>query len=157
MGAKHDSHTHQRVNLLQKNLACMEFLRGDRLYPCFSFDKVILEKISSPWKNALVVKLLGKDLGFLVMRDRLKKMWNPFGGFDIIDLGFGFFLIKFDEEEDRANVVKGGHGCCLIIIYLFEHGLETLWHLMPRLTKLWFGFVSRLLIWHITMKMSSSR
>ena len=37
----------------------------------------------------------------------MKKLWNPIGDFDIIDLDYGFFLIKFDEESDRANVVEG--------------------------------------------------
>ena len=55
-----------------------------------------------------MVKLLGKDIGFLAMRERLKKLWKPRAGFDILDLGFGFFLIKFDDEEDRSMVMEGG-------------------------------------------------
>ena len=54
------------------------------------------------------MKLLGKDIGFLAMRERLKKLWKPRAGFDILDLGFGFFLIKFDDEEDRSIVMEGG-------------------------------------------------
>ena len=42
------------------------------------------------------------------MKDRLKKLWQPSGGCDIVDLGFGFFLIKFDNGDDRGKVVEGG-------------------------------------------------
>ena len=87
----------KRVNLIEENLAKFEFLDGDRLFPVVSLDKKVVERICVPWKDALVVKLLGKDIGFLTMRDQLKKLWNPIGGFDIIDM-----------EEDHLSVVEGG-------------------------------------------------
>ena len=67
-------------------------------------------------------KLLGKEVGFWAMRDRRNKLWKPCGGFEIIDLGYGFFLVKFDNEDDRTKSVGGGHGCCLITISPFDHG-----------------------------------
>lgn len=108
VGQKKVVSTRKRVNLIKENLAKLDYLDGDRLYPIVFSDKGVVERICMPWKDALVVKLLGKDVGFLTMRDRLKKMWNPIEGFDIIDLYFGFFLIKFDEEADWANVIEGG-------------------------------------------------
>ena len=54
------------------------------------------------------MKLLGKKVGFWAMRDRLNKLWKPCGGFEIIDLDYGFFLVKFDNEDDRIKVVRGG-------------------------------------------------
>ena len=53
------------------------------------------------------------------MRDRLKKLWNSVGGFDIINLDYGFFLIKFDEDVDRTSVVEGGPWM------LFDHYLSV--------------------------------
>ena len=53
------------------------------------------------------MKLLGKDIGFLAMQYRLKKLWKPHARFDILDLGHGYFLIKFDTEEDRSEMVEG--------------------------------------------------
>ena len=78
------------------------------MLPKIYLDSSIRDELSAPWEDALVVKLLGKDVGFLTMRDRLKKLWQPSGGFDIIDLGFGFFLIKFDNGDDRGKAVEGG-------------------------------------------------
>ena len=65
------------------------------------------------------MKLLGKNIGFLAMRDRLKKLWKPIGGFDIIDLDYGFFLNKFDEDEDHFHVMEGGPWM------LFDHYLSV--------------------------------
>ena len=48
----------------------------------------------------------------------MKKLWNPRAGFDILDLGFGFFLVKFDNEEDRITVMDGGPWM------LFDHYLS---------------------------------
>ena len=98
----------KRVNLIEENLAKFEFLDGDRLFPVVSLDKKVMERICVPWKDALVVKLLGKDIGFLTMRDQLKKLWNPIGGFDIIDM-----------EEDHLSVVEGGPQM------LFDHYLSA--------------------------------
>ena len=71
-------------------------------------EESIKERITAPWKDALVVKLLGKDVGFLTMRDHLKALSHPSAGFDLLDLGYGFFLLKFDAEEDRARVMDEG-------------------------------------------------
>ena len=52
--------------------------------------------------------LLGKDIGFLATQDRLKKLWKPRIGFDILDLGYSYFLVKSNSEEDRLEVVEDG-------------------------------------------------
>ena len=106
------------VDLLKKGLARVEFDRGNRLYLKLYLDKTILDEIDMPWKDALIVKLLGKEIGFLAMRDRLHKLWKPTGGFDVLDLGYGFFLIKFDRDEDRTKVIEGGPWM------LFDHYLS---------------------------------
>nr|POE67482.1 uncharacterized protein CFP56_51153 [Quercus suber] len=53
-------------------------------------------------------KLLLSSLGFHFLRSRLTSMWKPSGKMDCIDLGYGFFLIKFSFKEDHARVLKGG-------------------------------------------------
>ena len=119
LGAKQSLPSRKKVDLLQEKKAQLEFLGGDRLYPIVCFEKEVLERICVPWKDALVVKLLGKNIGFLAMRDRLKKLWKSIGIFDIIDLDYGFFLIKFDEDEDRFHVMEGGPWM------LFDHYLSV--------------------------------
>lgn len=54
------------------------------------------------------MKLLGKKLGYITMRDRLKTTWKLSGGLDIMDVGNGFFMVKFDLIVDREKVINEG-------------------------------------------------
>ena len=65
-------------------------------------------KIRASWSRALIVKVFGKSVGFHFLHSRLTSMWKPSGKMDYIDLGYGFFLIKFSLKEDHARVFKGG-------------------------------------------------
>ena len=119
VGEKMLSGSHRKVDLIKENLASFDYAGGDKLFPIFHLDESVKERISAPWKEALVVKLLGKEIGFLAMRDRLKKLWKPLAGFDILDIGFGYYLVKFDAEEDQAKVMDGGP------LMLFDHYLSV--------------------------------
>lgn len=55
-----------------------------------------------------MVKLLGKSLRYNTMRDRLARTWKLGAGFEILDIGNDFFMVKFDDEADRAKVMDGG-------------------------------------------------
>lgn len=35
-------------------------------------------------------------------------VWKPSGGMDIVDMGHGFFLVKFDVEGDRDKAIGSG-------------------------------------------------
>ena len=35
-------------------------------------------------------------------------MWNPCGGMDCIDLGYDYYLVKFELVEDVDSILKGG-------------------------------------------------
>ncbi|XP_057424956.1 uncharacterized protein LOC130718386 [Lotus japonicus] len=73
----------------------------------FVVDSVV-EELSLPWKDALVVKLIGNNLGYNMMKSRLRALWKPARGFDIIVIDHGFYMVKFDREEDRDKVLHGG-------------------------------------------------
>lgn len=42
------------------------------------------------------------------MKDRLTRIWKLQGGFDIMDIDNGFYMVKFDLAEDREKVSSGG-------------------------------------------------
>lgn len=69
-------------------------------------DKKLQEELSIPWNDALVVNLLGNNLGFNIMKAKLDKLWNLKEGFEIMDLGHGFYMVKFDYETDRNKVIN---------------------------------------------------
>lgn len=107
------------VDLIEKELFSIVLEKDDRLRPkCFIDDK-LLEELRVPWKDAIFVKLLGKSIGFYTMRDRLKSLWKLSGGMDIVDVGHGFYMVKFDVAADREKVIGGGPWM------LFDHYLAV--------------------------------
>ena len=47
-------------------------------------------------------------MGYSFLASKIRSMWNSRGAMDCIDLGFDFFLIKFELSEDADNILKGG-------------------------------------------------
>lgn len=78
------------------------------MLPRVHFDDKVLEGLSEPWEESLVVKLLGKNLGYYAMKERLLRVWKPMAGFDIMAIGNSLFMVKFEEEVDRTKVINGG-------------------------------------------------
>ncbi|PNX77430.1 hypothetical protein L195_g033397 [Trifolium pratense] len=72
------------------------------------FNDSVFEGLDAPWKDALVVKLLGKNIGFHLMKERLQKIWRLNAGFDIMNIGNGFFMVKLDSIGDRTRIMDGG-------------------------------------------------
>jgi hypothetical protein len=71
-------------------------------------DDGVFEGMCSSWKDALVVTLLGKTLGYQTMKDQLKKSWKLTGGFEIRDVDNGFYVVKFDMVADKEKVITQG-------------------------------------------------
>ena len=107
-----------RGNLFELKLARAKLENGNNLLPKIFLEHSIHKELSAPWEDALVVKLLGKGLGFITMRNRLKKLWQLNGGFELLDLDHGFFLVKSDSMDDMLHVLKGGSWM------LFDHYLS---------------------------------
>ena len=72
------------------------------------FDKGVLEKLALPWNDALVIKLLGMSLTYHTMKNKLRSLWHLKGGYDVMSVGNGYFLVKFDLAEDREKVMTMG-------------------------------------------------
>nr|KYP44679.1 hypothetical protein KK1_033793 [Cajanus cajan] len=97
-----------KADLIGQSLFRIEFEDGNRLKPRCFLDETVVEQLRAPWQEAIIVKLFGKQVGYLTLRDRLKGVWKLVGGYDVMDVGCGFFLVKFDLSEDREKVISGG-------------------------------------------------
>ena len=82
-------------DLIQHKLASVVVAEENGGVPRVQFDKVVLEKMSLPWKDALVIELLGRTLNYHVMKDKLKNLWCLKAGYDVMSIGYGCFLVKF--------------------------------------------------------------
>ncbi|KAG5219090.1 receptor protein [Salix suchowensis] len=66
------------------------------------------KRIRAPWKQTLIIKLMGRRVGYMFLIQRLKYMWKLRGDFTLTDLGNEFYLAKFANTEDRAHVLFEG-------------------------------------------------
>uniref|UniRef100_A0A1S8ACP9 GroES-like zinc-binding alcohol dehydrogenase family protein n=1 Tax=Citrus limon TaxID=2708 RepID=A0A1S8ACP9_CITLI len=91
-----------------------EFEEGDvtenceGVMPYITFSARIQEKLIQPWKNSVVVKLLGKNIGYRALCARLASMWKPSMGFSVIDLENNYYLIRFRAAGDAIDALTKG-------------------------------------------------
>ncbi|XVF27193.1 hypothetical protein REPUB_Repub14bG0086000 [Reevesia pubescens] len=71
------------------------------------FSKEEKQQLRMPWRNALIVKLLGKVLGFQTLSARAKQLWQLEGKYKVVDLGQDYFLFKFEKKVDYKHVLEG--------------------------------------------------
>ncbi|XP_039050208.1 uncharacterized protein LOC120191304 [Hibiscus syriacus] len=80
---------------------------GDDI-PTIRIPQELKEKLRKPWRKALIIKILGKTVAYKILISRITNLWKLEGEFDCIDLGYGFYAIKFQNMLDRAKVLMEG-------------------------------------------------
>ncbi|XP_057425871.1 uncharacterized protein LOC130719255 [Lotus japonicus] len=108
MGGKEKPPRTERVDLFDEGKMTVEYVDDNPMLPRIRVDKSVIESMCAPWTEALVVCLLGKRLGYRTMKAKLESTWRPGGGFDLMDVDNGFYLVTFDREEDKNKVIGGG-------------------------------------------------
>ena len=83
-------------------------LGDDGTMPTIKFSKQIQDKLIKPWQNSVVVKLLGRNIGYKVLCNRLKVMWHQIHDFSVIDLENNYFLIRLKSPEDAVYALTEG-------------------------------------------------
>ena len=69
MGRKSYAQPGPRKDLIAEKLVTIDYIDGNRLLPKVRADKSVLEALAAPWKEALIIKLLGKTIGYQLMRN----------------------------------------------------------------------------------------
>lgn len=72
------------------------------------FPKELLKRIRQNHKGCLTIKLLGRNMSFKTLMDKISNLWNLEGLFTPVDLGLGFYLIRFETKSDYHKVYTGG-------------------------------------------------
>ncbi|ESR42059.1 hypothetical protein CICLE_v10013460mg, partial [Citrus x clementina] len=68
--------------------------------PSISFSRKVHEQLIKPWQSTVVVKLLGRMIGYKALCSQLEILWPNSGRYSVIDLDNGYFLVKFRKEDD---------------------------------------------------------
>ena len=64
--------------------------------------------IRAQWTNALIVKVVGKMVGYQFLSSCIISLWKPIGRLVCVDLEKDFFLVRFSQKEDYKKVLKDG-------------------------------------------------
>ncbi|PNX89785.1 hypothetical protein L195_g045907 [Trifolium pratense] len=119
MGTNQQIPIREKEDMLEKKLVRIELEDGNRLLPKVYLEPQVFQELCTPWKDALVVKLLGKKLGYNTMKERLQKIWKLQGGLEIMDNDNGFYMVKLDLAADKEKIITGGpwliHDHCLAV------------------------------------------
>ncbi|CAN1820219.1 Uncharacterized protein At4g02000 [Linum perenne] len=92
------------------------------------------EKLCKPWSHSVVVRLLGKTIGYTYLCHRLHSMWKPAGSMHIVDLDRSCFLVKFTCEQDYFKALTGGPWM-LLDHYLAVHQWDPSFRVTNELPK----------------------
>nr|POE84641.1 hypothetical protein CFP56_66224 [Quercus suber] len=60
------------------------------------------------WSNALIIKVIGKIVGYQFLTSRISNLWKPSGRLDCVDLERDFFLVLFLLKVDYERVLREG-------------------------------------------------
>ncbi|KAI9079885.1 hypothetical protein K1719_038131 [Acacia pycnantha] len=61
-----------------------------------------------PWRNSLIIKVLGAYFPTYIVRDRINRMWRPKNPLKLIPLNNGYYIVSFSNKEDKEYAFQGG-------------------------------------------------
>ncbi|OMP06316.1 hypothetical protein COLO4_08201 [Corchorus olitorius] len=85
-------------------------------WPLISLSENFKTHIRNQWKDCILVKLLGRNISYNVLTDRLQKLWNPKGDWDLVDCAL---CPKVTVPE--MNPAEKGEGVAAAIVVDAQH------------------------------------
>lgn len=76
--------------------------------PVVRISKELRTDLVQAWRNALIVKYLGKHVAFPLFKQRITRIWNIKGRLEMIDVGSGCYVVRFDTVDDCKHVLFDG-------------------------------------------------
>lgn len=89
--------------ILEDVLSEVEKDRGNEVWELWMFEVLYLkkeeDKIGKPWKEWVIVNMIGRMIGFKALKNKLQQMWESTWVISILDMGFEYHLGTFTGEE----------------------------------------------------------
>ncbi|KAK8289993.1 hypothetical protein V6Z12_D07G230300 [Gossypium hirsutum] len=76
--------------------------------PSISFSDRIHKILIQGMDNTVVLKLLGRNIGFSVLQNKLYNLWKPSAEIHMMDIENGYFLVKFQNKLDCEKALSEG-------------------------------------------------
>ena len=68
--------------------------------PTIRLSKMEKARLRSPWRQTLIVKVLGRTVGYAYLLRRIKALWHPKSLIDLVAIDNDYFLVKFASKDD---------------------------------------------------------
>ncbi|XP_019152395.1 PREDICTED: uncharacterized protein LOC109149188 [Ipomoea nil] len=75
----------------------------DPMCPVVKLTKEEKRRMRRRWENTLIIKVLGKTVGYNYLLRRLRTIWNPKSGMDLIAIQNGYHLVRFASVADYEH------------------------------------------------------
>lgn len=72
----------------------------DPLCPVIKVSREEKIRLRRPWKRTLILKVWGRAVGYNYLLRRLNMIWKPKATMEVVAIDNGYFLAKFETEED---------------------------------------------------------
>ncbi|XP_016675437.2 uncharacterized protein [Gossypium hirsutum] len=76
--------------------------------PSISFSERIHKILIQGMENTVILKLLGRNIGFSVLQNKLYNLWRPSAPLHMMDIENGYFLVKFQNKLDCERALAEG-------------------------------------------------
>ncbi|KAL4364157.1 hypothetical protein GQ457_04G008120 [Hibiscus cannabinus] len=76
--------------------------------PEIQFSDQVHSQVDAQLARSVIVRLLGKSIGYRALLNRIRSLWSPKGDMSLIDLDNEYYLARFALEEDFQMVLSGG-------------------------------------------------
>lgn len=87
---------------------CQVIEDPQRNFPTFIFSKRMKQRMYKAWTNSVIVKLLGRNIGYKALETRIQSLWAKKGVTKLINIGHGFYVVKLTNVEDYMNTLTAG-------------------------------------------------
>ncbi|KAH1114725.1 hypothetical protein J1N35_008103 [Gossypium stocksii] len=120
-----------RANLSESNGSMGRAIKKVQRWPNITPESegpTVHKYIERKMAKTIIMKLLGRSIGFNVLLKKITSLWCPRSPIQLMDLENGYYLIKFNNEDDYNKVVFGGPWVIFgqyLIVHLWSADFST--------------------------------
>lgn len=76
--------------------------------PTINFSSRVNQFLLNGMAHTVVIKLLGRNIGYTALYNKVCALWKPKQGFRLVDAEKRYFFVKFQNKEDLKRVLCDG-------------------------------------------------
>ncbi|KAI9085733.1 hypothetical protein K1719_032339 [Acacia pycnantha] len=66
------------------------------------------KRLFKAWSKVVIVKLLGRSIGYKALENRLQTIWGKKGVITLINIGHRYYIVKLTNKEEYFHALTGG-------------------------------------------------